>query len=1398
MALALPEPKPRVEIIPPSEQIRVVCKKHPFLFGASEHFFFSRMSLAQICDCLVDEKWQHFANIKIGEERIDPEYWHVVYPKPGHTVTICTTPLGGGGRGNKSGIASYIIGLTLIAASVFLGPGTLIGLPLLSAQAAGFLATAGFSMIGSGILQTVAGLLMPKPSLGDLSGTGSQESSPNLFIKGARNQARPFEPIPRLYGEHRILPAYGAQPYTETRGDDQDLYMLMCLGYGPLAIWDLKIGSTPIDEFQDVEYQIRNGFPRDPAITLFPDSVLTTALSVAITDSYQTRTTEGKVNRIGMDVDFPQGLFSQDNSANGIGWAEVELQIQYSVAGAGVWTTLDADDVYPERDNFFWRRIDTNPFARGWSWEVPFNAYDVRVKRTEAEDPADKKFDHVVWSALKSIRNEDPVNVKRLLNNAYVPSSGNPRRLSTGGLALIALRIRANDQLNGVIDTFNCMAKSIVPDYGSWCLEFDGTDSLNAGENPTITGDDPRTYECWALANDGGLFQAGADDGAVDDFSLVLTDAGAEEWTIKIGTGNDIDVVLTGSVGSWHHYALVYDGANVILYFDGVEMVNDAVALGTDAHDLRIGKWESTFFEGKIREFRTYNQARTEAQINEFMDAFGRDTPLGGLRNYWRMSENDGDVVYNYGDGTKEDEFGRTVLNHLEISGSGIEWAADNFPHNAWEPRPTQNPASHFKDMLQGAHNTRPLADTRLDLAGLQTWHANNMVEGMERRFNFVFDFDTNKYDALQTIATSARASVNNINGLWGVVEDTSGKAVKQKITPRNSWGFRGTKIFNKPPHALRARFINEDADYGSGEVIVYDDGYSPTNATRFESIEVKGITDKDEVKRYARNLIAQSRLRPEGFEVNMDFEHLVCTRGDLVELTHDVALIGLVSGRIKSWTASGSNKLTITLDEKVVMVAGTTYAVEIRLVDGTYDNAAVDTVAGETDTLTFSTPHPIALGALASGRSTTQELVTFGETDRISLDCLINNIEPQADLAARLTLIPYGQPAINDAETGEIPEYDPIITHPPEYVRIVPDVVIRSIVTDESALVRMPDGSFSPRIVINYRFRNQTGPNIIKPDYIHVQYKPRDAEDWINVGPERLDKSTISIGNVSMGVNYIARLRGISELGNVSNWTETGNIYVIGTQTPPPDVDWFNVSELPNGSQLYSWGLLNGLPIDFAGVLIRAREGTGHTWDDLYPMHDNPLLNAPWETARPIKNGTYTFGIKAVDVAGNVSENALLIEVELEVWPVGLIWQESPKAMRWPGTKTACFENGNLDYAGVGELEATGTLTWATTPADWDSWTDWPDGLSGTMVYEHTVIDVGSIVTMFPEVWQSSESGGVLVEERHSDDNITYTSYATLTPGASFSARYVQIRVTLTNTGTFTALKDMAIWISL
>ena len=375
----------------------------------------------------------------------------------------------------------------------------------------------------------------------------------------------------------------------------------------------------------------------------------------------------------------------------------------------------------------------------------------------------------------------------------------------------------------------------------------------------------------------------------------------------------------------------------------------------------------------------------------------------------------------------------------------------------AWTEQASNNPASLFRHVLQGAANKRPLTDAQIDTTALQTWAEN--CDTNSYAFNEYVDYQTSVNDILGLIAAAGRASPTYKDGDYSVIEDTTGKTPIQHFSPRNSWGFSGNKTYYHPPHAVRVRFLNEDENYLEDERIVYDDGYTSENATDFETLELPGITDPELIWKHARYHMAVGKYRSEQYIFNADVENLVCTRGDLVRFSHDVIMSSVAVGRVKEVTVNeGGDILTATMDEAMPMEVGETYAIRFRLKTGATNIQVVTTepVRADERVITFTTP-------IATNKPEVGDLGLFGLTNEESMEILIKSIKPTNDLTATITAVDYASATALVADQGEVPAYtsglNPVVTIP------TPDIdYVRS---NEYAMLRSSDGSLVPRILV-------------------------------------------------------------------------------------------------------------------------------------------------------------------------------------------------------------------------------------------------------------------------------------------------------------------------------------------
>jgi sulfur carrier protein ThiS len=374
-------------------------------------------------------------------------------------------------------------------------------------------------------------------------------------------------------------------------------------------------------------------------------------------------------------------------------------------------------------------------------------------------------------------------------------------------------------------------------------------------------------------------------------------------------------------------------------------------------------------------------------------------------------------------------------------------------PTNSWRFRATNNPASLFLYVLTHPANAYRLVDIdsptmaqelvqKVDLDKIIEWHnycnpvtptPNNPILS----YNAVITNTQSIMDTLRDICAAGKASPIFIDGKWSVIIDKPRTHTIQHFTPHNSWGFESTKTLPRIPHAFRMTIQNEHNAYQAEDVYVYNYGYDAVagngklGAEIFEELSLPGVTNIAQAKHLAKWHMAQLKLRPETYTLNTDFEYLVCNRGDLVKVTHDVPLWGIGSGRIK---AINTATKTITLTEEVLLQANPSpqanYKIRIRTNDITatagsgsvYLTLSRITTTGYYSTITVveSIPTNVAV----------DNLFMLGTENLESQELIVLSIEPAPNLTARITLTDYS-PEIYTADLDSDLKHQSNITLP-------------------------------------------------------------------------------------------------------------------------------------------------------------------------------------------------------------------------------------------------------------------------------------------------------------------------------------------------------------------------------
>ena len=314
--------------------VKVAAVPHPFRRERNVIELPGGGSIADII-CAMGLNAAISARVFLEDRLVTQEYYASVYPKPGQILTIRAIATGGG---RSKDVELLTIAVAAIAAVASYGAGAFITEALSAPVAAGATGAAGAAAATGPTLAGALAALAQGAIASSINFLGTQlinalippprtpvpkqETTPHSYtVSGTANAAAPFSPIPKIYGARRIFPQYAASPYSELVGFDQYLRMLFLPGYGPLDISRIKIGDTAIEDYEDVEWELRSGFADDAPMRLYPGSVSEAELNIQLSKTngggiaptvydwsqVPVQTSGTNADELGVDMGFPDG-----------------------------------------------------------------------------------------------------------------------------------------------------------------------------------------------------------------------------------------------------------------------------------------------------------------------------------------------------------------------------------------------------------------------------------------------------------------------------------------------------------------------------------------------------------------------------------------------------------------------------------------------------------------------------------------------------------------------------------------------------------------------------------------------------------------------------------------------------------------------------------------------------------------------------------------------------------------------------------------------------------------------------------------------------------------------------------------------------------------------------------
>jgi hypothetical protein len=350
-------------------------------------------------------------------------------------------------------------------------------------------------------------------------------------------------------------------------------------------------------------------------------------------------------------------------------------------------------------------------------------------------------------------------------------------------------------------------------------------------------------------------------------------------------------------------------------------------------------------------------------------------------------------------------------LEALSVVASGLvpDWDGEN-----WSGlHATSNPAPHYRDVLIGTLNDNRIPVELLNDETLLEWRTR--CADLEFECNAVFSGE--RVDrVLETIAGCGYARPRQ-SELWDVAQDRDFSSITpvQMFNPRNMRNFRWEKAFIRHrPDGLRVRYNDATDDYNERTIVVPKLGNVVGETGRLEEIKYEGVVTETEA--VLRAIYDQQQVvdRFTFYNGEVDAEMLVCRRGDLVLVQHDIVDHFAGFSRVLTVASEDGSVTSLELDGSVSAIDAffnddtffdvptqfftSNVGVVVRRKNGQMVSFEAE-VSDDGFTLTPTSP--------ISDEDIEREcLVSTGKLLRASRRMLVYNIRAKANLTADVTFV--------------------------------------------------------------------------------------------------------------------------------------------------------------------------------------------------------------------------------------------------------------------------------------------------------------------------------------------------------------------------------------------------------
>lgn len=976
----------------------------------------------------------------------------------------------------------------------------------------------------------------------------SRENLPS--VTGQSNQIAPNDVVIRNYGRNRVFPRVVAQPYTYYVGRDQYIVSLYDFGSGTqeVDLGTLRIGNTPITKFKDVDYRLATA----GNFQIYKNKVNSTNVQFLFEDvgTSVTRTTAENTEAIELSFTWPQGLIGFLGRKQKAYALLQDIIIEIREVGSGSFVNINQYDVELDPG------LRTNKsFIQILSLPTTSTLISSESVSTPSIFPGGAGSNYTVNTFECNYADGDLLFHRPVekADNLSVPDDTVSRFLIAGD------RIKIGDQ------SYIVVAADVA------------TKTVNSKE-----------YRAARLNKILG-FRSRYNS---RETSLITSSGREETGNIFLPTllGNNLNpsITVTDRTTAGFRYEL---------------KVNPN--LGPKQWDVRV-TYAALDIEGGF----TLASSRTNLIKNFQWDQ---------IKGYEKVNPVRTLVPHQYLE--LKAKASEEISGQVETLSAEVESflpVYDNI-NNIWKTEKSSNPAWVFASILTNEANQRAVSLDQLDEVSLKAWadycdsetitYQGNTV-GFE--CNFVHDFPITVKGLLEQVCSSGRATLNIVNGKYGVVIDENRTIPTQMFNQRNIVDMNVTRSYAPTPDGIRVKFVDPNSNWQENTVIAYADGQDSTTAEIIEDLEGFGITSLAQAWRQGRYFLAQQELRRDNIQLEVDFEALACSRGDLVYFSHDVKKEGGVPARIKSIVGN-----IVTIDEVAVDQGGTQILTVRKRIDGAVTDYNIVSFPGENE---------IELDNVLN--ISVDDLCVYGVQDQVVKSYIVKAIRYASDLKAEVDLIEYNA-AIYDADNATIPDYEVITSDNPFGKYDAPTAV-----QNLSGTYKIDVNQGEKRYIYNV--------DLDWDEPLKGSVKNYEIYLIANNKTELVGFSDSSEFNYEISGSLIGQLHrfkvvAVNPLGQKISLAEAPSFDLVPNddETAPENVENFNANVLTDTIEL-DWSFTDDLDIDKYAIRFSTNTDSA-SWEQSTPI----TAAGPTQSSAtvPLRTGTYL--IRAIDYAGNKSPQA-------------------------------------------------------------------------------------------------------------------------------------------------------------